>query len=64
MWLLRDELNELELSVRVYSALVCISLRTRHDKSHLRTWAPLTASTLLFPLTPTQWGHLSWTNGG
>lgn len=24
----------------------------------------LTASTLPFPLTPTQWGHLSWTNGG
>lgn len=64
MWLLRYGLNELELSVRVDFSLVRISLRTGHDTSHLRTWSPLTASTLLFPLTPTQWGHLSWTNGG
>ncbi len=64
MWLLRDELNELELSARVDSSLVRISLHTGHDESHLSTRSPLTASTLLFPLTPTQWGHLSWTNGG
>ncbi len=52
MWLLRDELNELEISARVDSSLVRISLRTGHDESHLSTRSPLTASTLLFPLTP------------
>lgn len=64
MWLLKDKLNNLELSIRVDLSRVRISLCTGHDTSHLHTWSPLTASTLPFPLTPTQWGHLSWTNGG